>query len=96
MLLIYHTDKGIIAELLKGDSIIVEIGIANAQYRAFLLMEGGNPFQRMIVERQHLLGIVQKLKAHRRQADGTRGSVEEFGVEFRFQTLDLAGYRRLR
>jgi len=30
MLLIYHTDKGIIAELLKGNRIIVEFGIFNA------------------------------------------------------------------
>jgi hypothetical protein len=58
-------------------------------------MECGNPFQRMVVESEHLLGIRQELEPHLRQGDGTGGTVKKFGPQFCFQILNLPGYSRL-
>ena len=68
------------------------VSVANAEHSAFVLMECGNPFQRMVVESEHLLGIGEELKSHLRQGYGTGGTVKKLGAQLCFQTLDLSRY----
>ncbi len=72
------------------------MGICIAYHRAFMLVKCGNPLDGVIVDRQYLLGIRQKLEPDLGKADRACGTMKELGVEFGLQTLNLPRYGRLR
>ena len=81
-----------LGENLADKPVGMGVGVANAEHRAFMLMECGNPFQRMVVESEHLLGIGEELKSYLRQGYGTGGTVKKLGAQLCFQTLNLSRY----